>query len=506
MRFRGALGALALLVAASACRTVYKPKFVETASIQDVDKKAPFLKCHLADGSVVVLQDFTIDVAHRAVTGTGIAYDAHRAPTTSVGRRRVDLGEVVLFETNEAAEVSLLGYYAPLMITTAASVGLSIYCIANPKACFGSCPTFYADDGAGLTLQAEGFSAAIAKSLEETDVDAMWTAHPSSTTYDVVMTNDALETHDVRSVRLLYAPKPRGTRVLRSGDRYVVANRLVAPTSATDDAGRHVEDLLARTDEREYKSETDGHDLATKETLTVRFPASTGRHGLLVVARNSLLETFLFYQMLAYMGRSAGDQMAVLERFGKGPFYGIGHTLGAIDVDAKDRAGTYRPAGRWDEVGPIAREAQLVPLPDDADEVRLTMTRGNFRIEQLALVELGDDVKPVSIEPSAVLKAGVPDAGAKAALADASRWLVTFPGDAYTLRFELPGTDGELFLESRGFYTEWMRKEWLAEEDAVEAARMLVRPDDALRRLAPKYKGMEADMDRIFWQSRVTMR
>lgn len=499
--------ALTLVLAslAFACRTEYRAKFVETNATSSIDEHAPFLKCHLADGGVVVLRDFKLGPT--SVTGVGIAYDAYRARVGAMGRKEVALGDIVLFETNEARSVSQIGYYVPVLVTSAVSAVMTVYCVANPKACFGSCPTFFADDGSGLALQAEGFSAAIAKSLEETDVDAMWTARPTSTTLDVLMTNDALETHDVRSVRLLYAPRPAGTRVLRAGSRFVVAKKLLAPLVARDDAGHDVTAPLSATDGAEYKSDTDGRDLATRETVDLRFPEAHGRRGLLVVARNSLLETFLFYQLLAYMGRRAGDHMAVLERFGKEPFAGVGRALGDLDVSVRGADGAWKTVGAYAEVGPIAREAQLVLLPDDAtSEVRLGMARGNFRVEQVALVELGDDVTPTPVEPSAVLRDGKDDPAAKAALLDPARYLVTLPGDAYTLRFALPGLDGELFLESRGFYTEWMRDEWLRDEDDVEAARMLLRPGDALRRLAPKFKGVEGDMDRIFWQSRVTRR
>ncbi|HEX7604398.1 MAG TPA: hypothetical protein VF316_22420 [Polyangiaceae bacterium] len=496
--------ALGALLAVSACsHTVYRAKFVKAADPGALDLEAPFLKCHLKDGGVVVLRDFHLDTDTGLVRGVGVAYDANRKIIGEEAARVVALADVVLYETNEPRSVSQAGYIAPMIVVTAASLGMTAYCIGNPKACFGSCPTFFADDGHGLAMQAEGFSSSIAKSLEATDVDAMWTAKISSRTLDVLMTNDALETHAVRSVRVLYAPRPAGTRVLRAGARYVLAKRLVAPLEARTDAGVDVADLVRDTDGREYKSEASPTNLAEKETLTLHFPETHGRRGILVVGRNSLLETFVFYQMLAYMGRRAGEHFAYLERFGKEPFDGVGRLLGDVEVAA--RVGdTWTSVGAYAEVGPIAREAQLVLLPEGAgDDVRLTMAKGNFRLEQLALAELGDDVVPTAVEPSAVLRDGQPDERAKAALLDADRYLVTLPKDAYTLRFELPGTEGELFLESRGYYTEWIRHEWLREEDDVEAMRILLRPEDALRVLAPRYKALEGDMDRVFWQSRV---
>lgn len=76
-------------------------------------------------------------------------------------------------------------------------------CLANTKACFGSCPTFYASDGERLALQGEGFSSAVARTLEQTDVDTLYTARPAGRELALTMTNDALETHFVRSVRVL---------------------------------------------------------------------------------------------------------------------------------------------------------------------------------------------------------------------------------------------------------------------------------------------------------------
>ena len=71
-------------------------------------------------------------------------------------------------------------------------------------------------------------------------------------------------------------------------------------------------------------------------------------------------------------------------------------------------------------------------------------------------------------------------------------------------RFRLPEGEQELFLESRGYYYEWMRDEWLKEEDQAAALQLVANPRAALVRLAPKFKAIEPDMDRVFWQSRVT--
>jgi hypothetical protein len=70
--------------------------------------------------------------------------------------------------------------------------------------------------------------------------------------------------------------------------------------------------------------------------------------------------------------------------------------------------------------------------------------------------------------------------------------------------FRLPPSDLplELFLESEGYYYEWMRQEWLADEDPRMAALVLGDPAEALRRLAPVYKAHEGGLEQAFWASR----
>ena len=81
---------------------------------------------------------------------------------------------------------------------------------------------------------------------------------------------------------------------------------------------------------------------------------------------------------------------------------------------------------------------------------------------------------------------------------------MTVPGDTCRIVYELPGdAEGyELFLESRGYYWEWIREEWLREEDPAALVRLLLQPEAALRELAPRFKAVEPEMEDVFWGSR----
>jgi len=317
-------------------------------------------------------------------------------------------------------------------------------------------------------------------------------------------------------VRLLAAPRPPGGRVLRAGDVYYPATELQVPTTCESPMGTCLAEV-ERADDREYLSPASEHDLAEREIIEVTFPGTQGKAGVLIAARNSLLNTFVFYQGLAYMGSHAGEWFARLETAGDDAtkLSGFGAQLGGIDVSVATPHG-WQDAGSFAEVGPIAREAQLVVLPEDLQpgvvRVRVSLARGNWKLDQLALVALGEPLVPVALDPAEVTKDGRADPVARAKLLEPGAHLVTFPGDAYTLHFTLPpelapgaggpGSSPELFLESRGYYYEWMRQEWLKEESAIEVTRILLDPAGAMKRLAPKYKRVEGHMESVFWQSR----
>ena len=62
------------------------------------------------------------------------------------------------------------------------------------------------------------------------------------------------------------------------------------------------------------------------------------------------------------------------------------------------------------------------------------------------------------------------------------RYVVTFFGDVHCVAFALFGLarDLELFLESEGYYYEWMRGEWLFEEEFGMALLVLIDLDEVL--------------------------
>ncbi len=355
----------------------------------------------------------------------------------------------------------------------------------------------------------------MAPSLEDTDLDALPSVRVEHGAVRLVMRNEALETHVVRWADLIAVPLGRAARAYALTDGSLrLGSATLPPTTCVGPEGDCLTPI-ARLDRLERTSLADSVDLAAREWIELEFQvdrtAEGHQLGLAIGSRQSLLPTYVLYQGLAFLGTRAGEWLAALERGDKSTrerTVGIGRALGGIDVYAMGSNGEWVLAGSVMETGPLATDVRVIVLPEgpdgDARRVRLRLTRGMWRIDQAALVVLEDEVSPVRLRPSLVLRAGAPDTIALARLRSRTEQLVTLPGDAYTLVYDLPEEDSsyELFLESRGYYLEWMRAQWLAEENGLRAAQMFFDPAGALRTMAPEYKRVEQDMERLFWSSR----
>ena len=496
---------LILGLAIPAC--VYPPRIDRRLVPPDqagaLDRQAPFLKAHLRDGRVYVLDKWAVDEGGGTVTGEGELQGPDRRPR-QYGAFTVPIASVALFETNRVPDSPSVQDRA---VITGVSAAVTVGCLLMPKACFGSCPTFYAGGGEGAPLVAEGFSTSIAPSLEATDVDALYGVRPRGRRFEVRVTNEALETHVIRHAHVLAAPRPPGGRVVAvaEGDLRQVMD-LRGPSSCAAEDG-DCRETLAAPDGRERTSLADGRDLAAQEVIELGFDGSPqGPLGLVVGGRQTLLTTYLFYQTLAYMGSSAGEWLAHLERGGPASpvvdrVHALRDILRGIEVLVPDGAGGWTSAGEVHETGPLASDVKVVPLPPlgAAPRVRLRVTRGHWRIDWLALAHLGERVTPVRLPPVEVRR----ETGERVE-AFASRPLTTLPGDAYRLVYRLPPAPDryELFLESRGYYLEWLRQEWLGEEDDAAVRRLLWDPRQALRDLAPAFHARQAEMEKAFWSSR----
>ncbi|MDE0685119.1 MAG: hypothetical protein OXI63_19515 [Candidatus Poribacteria bacterium] len=485
-----------------------KRKLTAPARFQSLDGSSPFLKAHMHDGKVYILSSWKVDSENRTVTGQGELLNVNRE-TLETGELTIPIDSVAIFETNTQHIPPEVQMRAVIIISSYVGVGLMIYGLSQIQ--IGSCPTFYVSDGTQPILQAEGFSASVAPVLEASDVDALYRARPTDNRFEVQMKNEMLETHVVRHVDLLAVKRESGGRVFQTTDgTFLETDTIVEPSAAAASEGDCLP-LLRAVDGQERFSEADPEYLATRETLDLEFEnVPLGSDGLVIAARESLMSTFLFYQGLSYMGRSAGQWIAALETGDtnlKKAVTGIGQTLGGIEVLLQDDTGQWISVGEVKETGPLAVDVHLLKLPPLKRErvnIRLRLTKGHWRLDAVKLVKLGKQCHPIRLSPIVVNQNGVSADEAHQLLTDPTEALTTLPGDTYTLVYQLPKDfeSYELFLESRGYYLEWMREKWLADENPALAAMMVFNPERALRVLAPEFKKVEVDIEKKFWGSR----
>lgn len=469
------------------------------------------LKVHMNSGELYMLRSWSVDTSARELKGVGTHYtirrDSSDAPAASIPFDSIALLEASRHQT--AVTFGTVG----VGIFTGVGAYVSLVCLADPKSCFGSCPTFYIEGDDPTRVQAEGFSASVARVLAARDVDALPRPAVRGNRIALHMRNEAWETHVVQSVNLLVAPRPPDGRVFHGADSaFYPATNIRTPVTCDASEGGCLTQV-ARLDGDERSSLADSLDLAKREYIELEFENTPQRPGLVLSARNSLITTFLFYESMSVVGRNVGAVAAAMERNGRDyaeSQFGMAKLLGPIEVQLLTE-GVWRTVGEFGEPGPIAADTKVVPLPRDLPagdvlRVRLRLTKGNWRVDWVALASLGDPVTPTRVGPKAVEQHGKSNPTALAWLRDDTRHLVSMPGDDYRLIFDLPANarDLELFLESEGYYYEWMREEWLAGENQAMAALVLLNPAEALRRLAPAYKAREREMDRLFWSSRFT--
>lgn len=477
--------------------------------------KDEFFKVHFHNGDVSVLENWKLNPARDSLLGDGQLYDFRRTQLEE-GRLAFHLDDIAIIETNQLDSIKSRdnGKIAALTIVTAANMAITLVCIQNPKACFGSCPTFYIGESDHVhDSRAEGFSNSISPSLERQDLDALQYATTDEQLY-LTMKNEAFETHAINELNVQAVARPIGKSIYHDsqGKYYQCGKKYQVQSASSEDP--NFKSTISQIDEQEYFSVTDSTDLTEREEIILDFGDVEGEDlGLVLNYRQTLLTTFLLYSGIAYMGDEVGDYFAKIEtdtRMKKrlaDPF----EKLGDLDIYLWDY-----DRERWEfvegiyETGPISKNLVLAPLlhrkhKGGPVKVKLDMAKGLWRLDYVALTEIDQMVTPHILQPREMdILTGNP-AEVQSVLSADEDYLISFPGDEYVFTYDLPKTDldveYELFLSSQGYYIEWIRDQWLKEKNLPKLRRMLMNDKNTWRELAEEFKTMESEMETVFWNS-----
>lgn len=510
-------GFLILLFLSESCSIRVIRQLSNPSSLNSKDSTARDVKVHMRDGSLYVLDSLITYTNVDTIYGFGFYYDQYRdlmgssfynQSSPSDIPFRISLADVALVEVNKVSGIA--GRVVTMALVGVPSVILSIYCITNPKACFGSCPTFYSFNGIDTSLMAEGFSSSILRAYEKDDVDMLYHARTEDNQFHLRMKNEALETHVIRYTNLLVLPRTGSDRIFSDGrGDFFRSSIILGPSFCKASEGsclREVEEM----DNLERFSLADSDNLAEREIIEVTFKNIPGKDlGLVVGCRQSLLTTWLFYQSLSYLGNSAGYFAARIESGDKSlqrKFDRMRDLLGGIEVLMENGDGKWETVGQEGEQGPLASDVHLIKLPGTSEKevrLKLRLTKGLWRINYLALASLDEKIEPVLVEPSLVISQLKGDTS-DPLIINPENPLVTLPGDEYDIYYRLPeGSDNyEIYLKTKGYYLEWMRDTWIEEENLKRAALLFNFPGLFMRIAADDFKKAEPSMEESFWNSR----
>jgi hypothetical protein len=86
------------------------------------------------------------------------------------------------------------------------------------------------------------------------------------------------------------------------------------------------------------------------------------------------------------------------------------------------------------------------------------------------------------------------------------RYLITNPTDCYSLVFKpesLPaGMERDWFVRTEGYYTEWLRRDWVRTEPAAR----FVPGDSTIMQAAVLWLEKKPDMERLFLETKLPVR
>jgi hypothetical protein len=290
---------------------------------------------------------------------------------------------------------------------------------------------------------------------------------------------------------------------------------------ARDRTGRDVSGELAARDSVSFATHAgvlaragvdDMHD-----HIELAIPRPAGRDSVAVVlrVRNSLLNTVLFYDMmLGSAGAKALDWLGSdLQRIGPAVQLGAWYSSRFGMWVTVDDGGVYRDVARVADTGPIAWKdiAVLVPVPADGDSmrIRLSFVMDEWRIDQARVALDARRAEPRSIPLADVIgadDASIPDALLRMAEPD-ELYVETGPGHRFTARFHA-GADPDggtrtFLLSSQGFYTEWIRPDWVRVAQQPEP----FTPGDAtLLAALQRWHEVKPEFERRFYETRIPVR
>ena len=443
----------------------------------DVSAEAPIeisspVKAHLYDGSTVVFPE-GINVYDGKVHGRGEKFNVALENNKFIDE--IALEEIAAMESFQTP----VNAPATTAATTVGTAGWIALGTLAAFALFGSCPTVYSAESGDAILEAELFSYSIAPSFQARDIDKLSLKHIQNGYFELDFRNEMLETHYIDQLEVLEITHANNQVAYPDSSGHpIVVGTTVSPIRAVDQYGNDILLETASSDGRAWAATSNRlanvslQDFHDNLDFEFSLPKNSGQLALVLRMRNSMLNTVLLYDvMLKEQSFAALDWMGHdLNHLGNRAELGLWYRENMGMTVSVWREGQFRKIGRIGDQGPIAwsERAFVLDAPrGDSVKVRLSFVADNWRIDQvgLAVDTQRGNVRTIPVAKAKSLEEHRPDIEENLAQADET-YLITRPGESVQLGFDVGESKlaRTFFLASEGYYMEWMRSEWLAEE------------------------------------------
>lgn len=520
--------ALFLILFINGCFPSKKAVTVEPAEYQTGEQIESPAKVFLKDSSLVIFNEGFI-VSENFIEGPGTQYWLNRSE--DYRQHRIHLDSIATMTTYEETQTygTILGS-ALLGVTGTIMAPLSLYCLTCPKCCFGSCPTVYTTDGNNYELEAELFSYNISRFFQDVDFDRLTQKPQADGGFTIRLTNEALETHYINQFELQSAYHPSNTTAWPTPEGAVaLVKEHIIPAEVINSDGQDIRAMVRKQDTTWFSGVSRRFDHAQNSLsrdwidLKLQVPETTDEVTLVLNIRNTLLSTVLFYDVvLASQGVKALEWTQRLNSDSLyAAFYHAAYSaFSGMDIKIKQKGenseAVWKTVSGFGDVGPLAWKQMAIELPVYQDEngamsVRLEWFPDNFMIDFIGYdigyneTEIVETVYPDSVANySAELN---PHILGHLESTD-SDYLVAYPGDSNYFYYRIPQKHEfttTLFLKSSGYYTEWLRGDWIS-PNSSEYTFNLFEPEETLEQLKRSWRSDQKILERTFFETRIPLK
>ncbi|MFH5831735.1 hypothetical protein [Halalkalibaculum sp. DA384] len=520
--------ALLLILFINGCFSSKKAVTVEPTEYQTGEQIESPAKVFLKDSSLVIFNEgFT--VSGNFIEGPGTQYWLNYSGDSS--QHRIHLDSIATMTTYEEKQTggTILGS-AIMGITGTIMAPLSVYCLSCPKCCFGSCPTVYTTDGNKYELEAELFSYNLSRFFQEVDFDRLTQKPQTDGRFTIRLTNEALETHYINQFKLQAVHHPSNTTAYPTPEgRVALVKDHILPVEVINSDGQDIQAMVRKQDTTWFTGVSSRFDQAENSLsrdwidLKLQVPETANKVTLVLNVRNTLLSTVLFYDVvLASQGVKALEWTRRLNSDSLyAAFYHAAYSaFSGMDVKIKQKGtnseAVWKTVSSFGDVGPLAWKQQAIELPVYHDEngtmsVRLEWFPDNFMIDfigyDIGYNEMGK-VETVYPDSVANYSADLNPYVLEHLESTDSDYLVAYPGDANYFYYHIPQKQEfatTLFLQSSGYYTEWLRGNWISHK-ATDYTFNLFQPEETLEQLKRSWRRDQELLERTFFETKIPLK